>query len=208
MLTAERLFALHGLDGVSLRQICEAAGTRNNSAVQYHFGGKEGLIQAILEFRIPGIAHRRRLLVAQAPPGDLRRVVEAHLLPTVELAESPDSYYATFLEQLQEFGLDEHPFTRLPEALQAHHHDYIRSLQGLLGDMPEPVRTTRIMQAAAICVHASAERERRRHHGSSLAGFALHVSNLFDGLEGFLLAPLSATTLAALDASEHVAPTA
>jgi len=199
VLTAERLFALHGLDGVSLRQICEAAGTRNNSAVQYHFGGKESLVQAILEYRIPAIAQRRRLLVAQVSPDDLRSVIEAHLLPTVELAESPDSYYATFLEQLQEYSLDEHPFTRLPETLQTHHHDYIRSVQRLLDEIPEPIRTTRIMQAAAISVHASAERERRRHHGTALPGFAVHMNNLFDGLEGFLRAPVSTATLTALN---------
>ncbi|MET0908751.1 MAG: helix-turn-helix domain-containing protein, partial [Ilumatobacteraceae bacterium] len=50
---AERLFALHGIDGVSLRQIAAAAGTANNSAVNYHFGSKDGLITAIFQYRLP-----------------------------------------------------------------------------------------------------------------------------------------------------------
>src|SRR2546429_3278612 len=72
VLTAERLFALHGLDGVSLRQISTEAGNANNSAVQYHFGSKERLIQAIFEYRIPALARRRRLLAMERPADNLR----------------------------------------------------------------------------------------------------------------------------------------
>jgi len=45
---AEALYGRHGLEGVSLRQISFSAGTGNNYAVQYHFGGVAGLIRAIL----------------------------------------------------------------------------------------------------------------------------------------------------------------
>src|ERR687892_231101 len=37
---AESLFATHGIDGVSLREINRAAGARNASALQYHFGDR------------------------------------------------------------------------------------------------------------------------------------------------------------------------
>ena len=53
VLAAERLFAEHGIDGVSLRQIGVAAGNGNNSAVQYHFGTKDRLVQAVFEYRLP-----------------------------------------------------------------------------------------------------------------------------------------------------------
>lgn len=52
ILTAERLFGQHGIDNVSLRQIVSAAGQGNNYAVQHHFGSKEGLIDAIFNFRM------------------------------------------------------------------------------------------------------------------------------------------------------------
>ena len=52
VLAAERLFALHGIDGVSLRQIASEAGSANNSAVHYHFGSKEGLIGAIFRLSV------------------------------------------------------------------------------------------------------------------------------------------------------------
>lgn len=43
-----RLFAEHGFRGVSVRDLCTAA-EANVAAVNYHFGGKEGLYNAIFE---------------------------------------------------------------------------------------------------------------------------------------------------------------
>ena len=57
---AERLFAERGLDGVSLVEVGRAAGQRNRSAVQYHFGDKQGLVHAILDKHTPGIEARRK----------------------------------------------------------------------------------------------------------------------------------------------------
>ena len=42
MLAGEQLFAERGFRGVSLREIGLAAGQRNNSAAQYHFGSRLG----------------------------------------------------------------------------------------------------------------------------------------------------------------------
>ena len=44
----ERLFAEHGIDVVSLREITRAAGQRNATALQYHFEDRRGLVRAIL----------------------------------------------------------------------------------------------------------------------------------------------------------------
>jgi AcrR family transcriptional regulator len=46
---AMRHFALHGIDGVALKTISEAAGNRNKSAVGYHFTSKRGLVEAALQ---------------------------------------------------------------------------------------------------------------------------------------------------------------
>jgi AcrR family transcriptional regulator len=196
--TAERLFALHGLDGVSLRQIGQAAGTGNNSAVQYHFGTKEQLIQAIFEYRLPQLNERRRVLVAQVQPGDLRAAVEAHLRPMVEMAEGNDSYYMMFLERLENYWVPDHPFARLPKSYQASHRWYFTTVGSLLPDVPAPVRNMRMVGAMDICLHASADRERARHHGGRALPLALHINALFDAVIGFLSAPLSDATAAAL----------
>ena len=203
--TAERLFGLHGLDGVSLRQIGQATGLGNNSAVQYHFGTRDGLVLAAIELRLPYIRERRRLLAAEARPGDLRAAVESYLRPMVELAEADDSYHAMFIQQLQGYGIAEHPFTRLADVTAAH-RAFMTSVGELLPHLPEPIRAVRVGQAAAMCLHASADRERARHHGARMLPFGLHVSELFDGLVGFLLAPTSEATLAALESSLPTLP--
>ena len=45
---AERLFAERGVDSVSLREINREADQRNATALQYHFGDRQGLIRSIL----------------------------------------------------------------------------------------------------------------------------------------------------------------
>src|ERR1700712_3974875 len=85
ILTGERLFAVHGFDGVSLRRIGTEAGMGMNTVVQYHFGSKDKLVQAILANRIDFLGKRRALLEERADPDNLREVVEAHLLPVIEL---------------------------------------------------------------------------------------------------------------------------
>jgi AcrR family transcriptional regulator len=67
--TAERLFAERGLDGVSLREITAAAGVRNASALQYHFGGRPGLVRAVVAKHRPHVeAARHALLDAYEAP--------------------------------------------------------------------------------------------------------------------------------------------
>ena len=78
VVTAERLFALHGIDGVSLRQIAAEAGSGNNSAVHYHFGSKDGLIEAILGHRLAQLTRERQMLVSRCDPDDVRARFEAH----------------------------------------------------------------------------------------------------------------------------------
>ena len=46
---AGELFACHGTDAVTVRDITARAGTKPN-AVSYHFGGKEGLVNAVWDF--------------------------------------------------------------------------------------------------------------------------------------------------------------
>lgn len=45
---ALKLFAERGIDGVTVRQIAEAAGQKNHAALTYHFGSKEALIRELI----------------------------------------------------------------------------------------------------------------------------------------------------------------
>ncbi|MFS3127552.1 TetR/AcrR family transcriptional regulator [Nocardioides sp. Bht2] len=102
---AERLFAEHGLDGVSMREIAKAAGQRNNSAVHYHFGGRDGLVRDVFRRRMLVINERRQEMVAALDAtGDdpLRALLEAMILPLAEhlRAAGPNSTYLQFLARV------------------------------------------------------------------------------------------------------------
>ncbi len=45
---ALKLFAEHGVDGVTVRQIAQAAGQKNHAALTYHFGSKEALVRELI----------------------------------------------------------------------------------------------------------------------------------------------------------------
>jgi AcrR family transcriptional regulator len=202
VLAAERLFAAHGLDGVSLRQIGAAAGNANNSAVQYHFGSKDQLVRAIFEHRLPHLHERRRLLAEVRRPNDLRSWVECYVLPILEQGEQEGSHYLGFVAMLQQSahrGVFDPVFDHVPEQVRESTRRFRHEVAARLTHVPEPLRSHRIAQALAFSVHATADRERARAQGRHVLPFAVHVSDLLDGLVGFLEAPVSAGALAALD---------
>ena len=45
---AERLFAEKGIDATTVSEVHRIAGQSNKSAVHYHFGSREGLVQAVV----------------------------------------------------------------------------------------------------------------------------------------------------------------
>ena len=98
---AERLFAERGLDAVSIRDIIAAA-EANFGAVNYHFGTKDGLIEAVFERRlVPSTQERLRALeaverAAGDQPPKLKAVLEAIFRPVVEEAMVPKRGGATF----------------------------------------------------------------------------------------------------------------
>ncbi|MFM6852675.1 MAG: TetR/AcrR family transcriptional regulator, partial [Sphingopyxis sp.] len=59
MAVALRLFAEHGVDGVSVRQIAQGAGQKNHNAVTYYFDSKESLVRAIIIDGARAIDERR-----------------------------------------------------------------------------------------------------------------------------------------------------
>jgi AcrR family transcriptional regulator len=199
VLAAERLFAAHGIDGVSLRQILLEAGVANNSAVQYHFESKAGLVRAIVDYRAPYLAERRRLLWAQAPAGDLRAGVEAQFLPVAELAEFEGSHYMTFLEQLHLRRTDEHPFQLLSSDTLNSYREYENRIGALLvPEVPAAMLSRRLLHASSLRIHICAMRERGRRRAAEQIPLAVHVNELLDLLIGVLTVEVSEQTRIAL----------
>ena len=52
------LFARRGVGGVTARELHDAVGARNESALHYHFGGKDGLVLAILRVHLDAVEAR------------------------------------------------------------------------------------------------------------------------------------------------------
>ena len=105
ILAGEQLFGEQGIDGVSLRQINTAAGQRNSSAAHYHFGSKDALVTAVVDYRMERVNHRRLAMLdaleSEGRQGDVRAIVETIVLPIVdEIRESEGgTHYIRFLAQ-------------------------------------------------------------------------------------------------------------
>src|ERR1700704_4644337 len=88
---AESLFIEHGFEATSLRSITAAAGV-NLAAVNYHFGSKEELFQAVLTQRLDPMNQERLDLLtalerAAAPrPVPCEQILSAMFVPALKLA--------------------------------------------------------------------------------------------------------------------------
>ena len=115
--TAEQLFMEHGYEATSLRAITAAAGA-NLAAVNYHFGTKEELFQAVLTRRLDPMNQRRLELLtrfeAEAAPKALGcdRILSALLIPALKLARDPERGGSNFLRLLGRAYADPAPFIR------------------------------------------------------------------------------------------------
>ena len=198
IVAAERLFAEHGVNGVSLRQIGAAAGNGNNSAVNYHFGTKKQLIRGVFDYRLPRLRHRRALLIEEHRPSDLRGWLECQIRAVLEQSELDDSHYMGFVASVFQHG---DAVSNLPPEFLADTTAFDDQLRLSLGHLDEPVRTHRLGQALTFIVHAAADRERARAEARPLVPFAVEVANLADGMVGFLEAPASPSTIDALERS-------
>jgi AcrR family transcriptional regulator len=97
---AERLFAEHGLDGVSVRTIASAAHV-DVALINYHFHSKVGLFRTVFRRRAdPLNAMRLQALGAALPRTrgrpDLERVLYALAAPNIYLRHLPDMGGAAF----------------------------------------------------------------------------------------------------------------
>lgn len=118
---AEALFSEHGVNGASLRAIVAAAGV-NIAAVNYHFGSKSGLVEAVFARRIVPMAEERLALLAECRDGPsrpplLHQIITAFLEPGMRGSHGG----ATFARLRARMAADASDETR---ALMARYFDY------------------------------------------------------------------------------------
>lgn len=195
MSEAERLFAERGIDHVAVRDITEATGA-NVAAVNYHFGSKQGLIEALVDRGAGEFARRRgRLLDAldDDESTDLRRIVEALVVPTAEMVASTldGRYYAQFLGRLAT-----HPeyLPLVNKAYDPHTNRFLGLLRRATPDLDAETRLLRFVAAKELVNQFVGEPTGRIAAWLSAridVSFEVTVEALIDMLEGLLSAPVS-----------------
>ena len=189
---AERLFAEHGISAVPLRDIGIEAGQKNHAAVQYHFGDREGVVKALMEFRGAESESVRTDIVTGLMAGGtvpvVADVVGAFVQPlAVHLA--PDNHYLAFLSLLitEQGGY---------EGLggDVHTGASVISLRALLGrlvpDVPEEVLDERWILRLTSAVHALPRYQAAQLRRPRRAKLDVLIADLIAYLSAGLVAPL------------------
>ncbi|MFD8533133.1 TetR family transcriptional regulator [Streptosporangium canum] len=212
---AEELFSTRGIGAVSLNEIVRAAGARNATALQYHFGDRAGLLRAVLDKHARDVDERRHAMLdayeldhPEAPrpgtPGHPQALSPASTLvhpqvlslaaalvhpPAAKLAD-PDGGPA-YLRIMAE--LISHPAASLATAEQDDPARSIHRWRRLAAPalQQDAVRLHRRLVAIRFTMVELGRRARSGPHADDL----LFVGHLTDLVAALLLAPLSEETL-------------
>lgn len=98
----QKLFAERSIDSVSLNEITVAAGQKNRNALQYHFGGRDGLLQAIIDSHAARVHELRQRYLQDIDTGTARDAARALVGPLADyVEENPRAvYYIKILSQM------------------------------------------------------------------------------------------------------------
>ena len=102
---AQLLFAERSIDSVSLNEITVAAGQKNRNALQYHFGSRDGLLQAIIDKHAAPVYALRQGYMELAKKADWPAAEAAARVLVMPLADyiedNPEGiHYVKILSQL------------------------------------------------------------------------------------------------------------
>lgn len=128
--TAGRLFAERGFADSTSKEICTRAGT-NMAAVNYHFGSRDGLYEAVLIEAHRQLVSLDELASLASAPADPRQKLRALLAHLVELGSQPKAPWG-FRVVLRE-ALS--PSPALPAMIRQAVLPKARLMRGLIGDI-------------------------------------------------------------------------
>jgi AcrR family transcriptional regulator len=192
--TARRLFASEGVYQVPLKRIVEKAGQRNASALHYHFGGRDGLLHAIIVRHDDAIQTERHEMLtrieAQDRTQDLRTLVVALVEPfSHQLATEDGREYLQIVSQLSVlFDFWDVDLPTGPTETQR----MFRSMDQGLPQLSPALRHERITTLLGLVTESLAMRARLLDGPESLPPALDHeafVANLVDMAVGALSAP-------------------
>ncbi|MFC9790878.1 TetR/AcrR family transcriptional regulator [Rhodococcus sp. NPDC127528] len=184
LLAAERMFAEHGAD-VPLRDIAKAAGQRNNSAVQYYFGDRQGLVQAIVVRRLASVESSSARLLAQIDARDTHALVDALVTSLLDAStEQGGTHYFRFLEVMRNH-VKSWPADEGGSAWST----ITETLGELLPDGTQHERSSRISSMATTLFALLADHERASEAADALGPTRRQIVEMLVGLLGAPLHP-------------------
>jgi AcrR family transcriptional regulator len=199
---AQMLFARHGVDAVTVQQIIDSAGQRNNAALHYHFRTKEELIRQMVVDGAAVLDARRREMLDEMEkrggPTTIREVMLVLFMPVIELSKDERwRGYIRFTSHLQASD---------PEALRGALNNrwnagYVECFNHLKRMLPAPAAIVEqrlsiltIFSNAVLSAHEAAL-EFRNTRSSRLWGQPFTIENILDMLEAAVTCPPSQATL-------------
>jgi AcrR family transcriptional regulator len=192
---AARLFAERGIENVSVAEIVRAAGQRNASAVNYHFGNRNDLLRAVLARHVPAIAERRAELLTRAREvGDVRSAAEAVVRPVTEFAQRGWRERAYLQIGSEVAGMMDRATPEIRELLtETAGYEAWELLQARAGHIPEKVWAERESICIVFVGRAAADRARALDLGGEhlVLSDDHWVSNLIDMVVGAMTAPVT-----------------
>lgn len=137
--SAQRLFAAHGFDATSLRDITNDAKV-NLASVNYHFRTKEDLFCAVYERVIAPTSQRRLALLDEVESSGyvtLERVLDAFFRPIIELSYLPDGRRSESLPLIGRMFLERSELTEriIRSYLRPVGERFLKSLHRLLPEI-------------------------------------------------------------------------
>ena len=137
---AEALFAEHGFDAVSMRDLTAKAGV-NLAAVNYHFGSKQALLAEVFALRASALVDERLRLLAALPRDKqgrprLEAVIEAFLRPSLEMSQQPGGSHHMRLRARLALERVGSGGTQYPEMFDHSNNRYIDVIAEALPDLP------------------------------------------------------------------------
>jgi AcrR family transcriptional regulator len=199
------LFARHGVAGVTARQLHEAIGARNESALHYHFGDREGLAVEILRIHLEAVESRRAPLVVEIAADDrtrdLRALVHALAAPMAEDLDTPlGRAHLRLVAQLSHPSLAYGPpFFLIPASAGK---AVVRWLWAALEWLPAPIRGERLAALRSELISLFGLRAQlldEKPGDREISPPDLFFNNLVDLLVAGLSAEPSPATLAAAE---------
>ncbi|MFF7249280.1 TetR/AcrR family transcriptional regulator [Embleya sp. NPDC008237] len=158
---AEQVFAEQGIGQSNLRDIHRLAGQANKSALHYHFGSRDRLLDAVLERHHAHVDPLRAALVARlrdtSGPPDIPAILDALVAPLAAQLSTPSGRNRIRIVDRMRHDRGLPAATLIPDDAAPELHWLFARLNEHLTHLPPAVREFRVLSWSAMTTGALAD---------------------------------------------------